>query len=126
MASGSAIGGLHRLAGLVATKPRAGRGEAGFTLLEIIVVLVLFGLISAVLIGGSGALLRAIGREDVENTALGAIAAARHEAVLGGQTLELRLDEKARVLDWGAGRAVLAGEEKVRLLPPVRDRKSVV
>lgn len=131
MSRRSAIGGLHHFAGLDALPPvdtsglaapkfSRRRNAGGFTLLEIVVVLALFGLITALLIGGSGALLRAIGREDVESTALNAIASARHEAVLSGRTLELRLDEKTRVLDWGAGRATLAGEDVVRLLPPVK------
>lgn len=108
------------MGGLAAPGFRRRRPAGGFTLLEILVVLALFGLVSALLIGGSGALLRAIGREDAENTALNAVASARHEAVLAGRTLELRLDEKTRGLDWGAGRATLAGEDTVRLLPPVR------
>lgn len=131
MARRSSSGGLHSFArpaalrpsgsgGLAAPKFGRRRNVGGFTLLEIVVVLALFGLITALLIGGSGALLRAIGREDVESTALNAIASARHEAVLAGRTLELRLDEKTRVLDWGAGRATLAGEDVVRLLPPVK------
>jgi prepilin-type N-terminal cleavage/methylation domain-containing protein len=130
MARRSAIEGLHHFAGLdaspactgglAAPKFRRKRNVGGFTLLEIVVVLALFALITALLIGGSGSLLRAIGREEVENTALNAIASARHEAVLSGRTLDLRLDEKTRVLDWGAGRATLAGEEAVRLLPPVK------
>lgn len=117
MALRSSSGGLHRFARLATP---GSSGTAGFTLLEIVVVLALFGLITALLIGGSGALLRAIGREEVENTALNAIASARHEAVLSGRTLELRLDDKTRILDWGAGRATLAGEDVVRLLPPVK------
>jgi prepilin-type N-terminal cleavage/methylation domain-containing protein len=106
--------------GRVASKFRGEGSPGGFTLLEILVVLALFGLISALMIGGSGALLRATAREDVGNTALDAIAAARHEAVLSGLTVELRVDEKARALDWGGGRASLTGEDRVKLLPPVR------
>ena len=127
----SAIGGLHRSTALVAPQSRLGReagglatskpsGEDGFTLLEIVVVLALIALVSALLIGGSGALLRAVGREDVENTALSAMASARHGAVLAGRTLELRVDDKTRVLDWGVGRVTLAGEDTVRLLPPLK------
>lgn len=116
MARRSASGGLQHSARRHTSRAPTG----GFTLLEIVVVLALFGLITALLIGGSGALLRAIGREEVESTALNAIASARHEAVLSGRTLELRLDEKTRGLDWGAGRATLAGEDVVRLLPPVK------
>ena len=138
----SAIGGLHRSTALVAPQSRLGReagglatskpsdidglaaskpsGEDGFTLLEIVVVLALIALVSALLIGGSGALLRSVGREDVENTALSAMAGARHGAVLAGRTLELRVDDKTRVLDWGVGRVTLAGEDTVRLLPPLK------
>ena len=142
MFSRSAIGGLHRSTALVAPQSRLGReagglatskpsdidglaaskpsGEDGFTLLEIVVVLALIALVSALLIGGSGALLRSVGREDVENTALSAMASARHGAVLAGRTLELRVDDKTRVLDWGVGRVTLAGEDTVRLLPPLK------
>ena len=92
--------------------------SAAFTLLEILVVLALIGLMSAVLIGGSGELLKAATRSDAESTALAAIAAARNAAVLGGRTLELRRADPDRVLDWGAGRAELPGDDDVRLLPP--------
>lgn len=96
------------------------RGAGGFSLLEILVVLAIAGLISALLIGGSTALLRTVTEKDALNTALGAIASARHSAVLTGRTLDFRCDEKARVLDWGEGRVALTGEDIVRLLPPVR------
>lgn len=114
---GLAVSKPSDIDGLAASKPS---GEDGFTLLEIVVVLALIALVSALLIGGSGALLRAVGREDVENTALSAMASARHGAVLAGRTLELRVDDKTRVLDWGVGRVTLAGEDTVRLLPPLK------
>lgn len=92
--------------------------SAGFSLLEILVVLALFGLISALLIGGSGSLLRLASRDDAENTAITAIANVRNAAVVASGTLELRVDEKARALEWGTGRAAITGEGDVRLLPP--------
>lgn len=93
--------------------------ERGFSVLEILVVLALFGLISALLIGGSGSLLRMAGRDDVENVAITAIANVRNDAVVGSRTLDLQVDEKARSLEWGNGRAAIPGEGEVRLLPPV-------
>ncbi len=96
------------------------RRSAAFTLLEILVVLALFGLVSAVLIGGSGELLKSATRNDAESTALSAIAAARNSAVLTGRTLEMRRDDQARLLDWGEGHTELAGDEEVRLLPPAK------
>ena len=118
----SAIGGLHRSKELGAPRlvGRRTRSGGGFSLLEILAVLALIGLISALLIGGSSALLRTATADDVQNTALSAIAGARHSAVLTGRTLEFRSDDRTRVLDWGEGRAALAGEGGVRLLPPAK------
>ena len=96
------------------------RRSAGFTLLEILAVLALIGLISALLLGSSEALLKAVAKEDIENTALSAIANARQSAVLTGRPLELQSDEQNRRLDWEEGGAALSGEGSVRLLPAVR------
>jgi prepilin-type N-terminal cleavage/methylation domain-containing protein len=94
--------------------------RGGFTLLEILVVLGIFGLISALVIGTSESMLKAATKEDAENAALDAIASARTQAVLSGQVVELRVDEKARALDWGTGRTAIAGEDMVGLLPMER------
>jgi prepilin-type N-terminal cleavage/methylation domain-containing protein len=111
-----------RSAGLVTPKLARRRmaGEGAFTLLEILVVLALMGLISGLLLSGSDTFLRAVAKDDVENTALNAIASARQSAVLAGRQLELHYDETARQLDWEEGRAVLTGEGDLRLLPAVR------
>ncbi len=101
--------------------PHVPAGNArGFSLIEIVVVLALLGLISALLIGSGGTLLQASSRENAENTALTAIAAARHQAVLAGQIVELKIDERARALDWTVGQAPLPEGEELHLLPPVR------
>jgi len=92
----------------------------GFTLLEVLVVIALIGLISALLIGSSDALLKSIGKDDIETTALTAIANARHSAVLAGHTEELHNDAQARTLSWDDGSATLTGEGTVRLLPAVK------
>lgn len=122
----SSSGGLLRSSGLVAPRSRRGRAAGGFSLLEILVVLALFGLVSALLIGGSSALLRTVTTDDIQNTTLSAIAGARHSAVLQGRTLDFSYDEKARMLAWGEERAALTGAGEVRLLPPLRVSANLV
>ncbi len=95
------------------------RRSAAFTLLEVLAVLALMGLVSALLIGSGQELLQAMTRDDPEQVALRAIASARHSAVLKGRTLELSYDEVSRMLNWEEGCVVLAGAEGVRLLPAV-------
>jgi len=97
---------------------RDGSAAAGFSLLEILLVLMLFGLIGALLVGG-GSRLQATLDKDTETAALNAIAATRHAAVLAGRTLELTLDGETRRLDWGVAGAELPGEDEIHLLPPV-------
>ena len=103
--------------------PRGGsRGRrrlAAFSLVEIITVLALFGLIAGLVMSGTSAMLRGTSADDVESVTLSAIASARRNAVLTGHLLELNYDEKARLLQWGGDQATLAGEDEVRLLPPV-------
>jgi prepilin-type N-terminal cleavage/methylation domain-containing protein len=101
-------------------------GAAAFTLLEVLVVLALIGLISALLIGSSGALLKSIGRDDIETTALTAIAATRHSAVLAGHQQDLHYDDQTRTLSWDAGAAALTGDGTVRLLPAVKTSAMLV
>jgi general secretion pathway protein H len=108
-------GGRHRAAGRIEDGSRG-----GFTLVEILAVLALIGLVSALLLGGGDALLRSMARDDIETVTLEAIANARHSAVLAGRELALRYDDKTRQLDWEDGRVVLAGAGDIRLLPPER------
>ena len=117
MARRSSIRGLRRSTGpAVPRHPVA----AAFTLMEILAVLAIIGLISALLVGTGGEYLRTMAKDDVETVTLNAIASARHSAVLTGRELELRYDEKTRQLDWAEGRAVLVGAGDLRLLPPAR------
>lgn len=103
-----------------ARRANGGRARsAGFSLVEIVTVLAIAGLIVGILMTGSTAMMRAISADDVEQAALAGIAAARHEAVLKGQTLALTYDEKTRILSWETGQATLTGEDGIQLLPPV-------
>ena len=88
--------------------------------MEILVVLALMGLISAILMSGSGNFLRTMAKDDIETVTLNAIASARHSAVLTGRQLELHYDEKTRQFDWAQGQATLASDGEVRLLPVER------
>ncbi|MBI2516080.1 MAG: prepilin-type N-terminal cleavage/methylation domain-containing protein [Opitutae bacterium] len=95
-------------------RPPAGR--RAFTLLEMLMVLAIGGLIATVLFIGSESLLRAAQRDDLENSALTALAAARREAVTTNQTLRLRGAADGRRLEWGGHGADLKGEGAARLL----------
>jgi prepilin-type N-terminal cleavage/methylation domain-containing protein len=106
MAKGSSHRGLRRM--------------AAFTLLELIMVLALFGLVATLIVGTGAAMLRESDEASVEQKTLTGIASARHQAVLTGEVLELRFNDKTRVLDWSKGSETLAGEDEVRFLPPAR------
>lgn len=88
----------------------------GFTLLEMLMVLAIGGLIATVLFIGSESLLRAAQRDDLENSALTALAAARRAAVTANQTLLLHTAADGRRLEWGPAGAELKGEGTARLL----------
>jgi len=92
----------------------------GFSLLEILAVIAILALVTALLLTGGDTLLKNTARDDAENLALSAIASARHSAVLTGRELDLSYIETTRQLDWGEGQAALTGDETVRLLPPLR------
>lgn len=100
--------------------PRRRGRSRGFSVLELVAVLALLGMISALLIGGSGALLRLGAAGDGQEAALTAIGSARHSAVLQGRTIELLVNQETRVIEWGEGRTALEGPDEVRLLPPAR------
>ncbi|WP_438480164.1 pilus assembly FimT family protein [Oleiharenicola lentus] len=106
MFAGSSNRGLHR--------------SSAFTVLELVMVLALFGLVAGLVVGTGATMFRQSENESVEQKTLSAIATARRESVASGEILELRYDEKSRVLDWGKGNSTLSGEDILRLLPPAR------
>ncbi len=96
-------------------KVRGGAGR-GFTLLEILVVIALLGLLSTVLIGGTGRLLAAKDRSP-EDRALAAIAAARQRAVQSGRIEALRAEQLGGSEQSGA---------QVRFLPVGMESASLI
>ncbi len=96
------------------------RRPPAFSLLEIVVVLAIFGLVAGLLIGGAASLLRNSDEDSTEYKALSAVGRARHQAVLSGRTLDLTYDRESRRLDWEAGSDTLIGRDELQLLPPER------
>lgn len=99
--------------------PRGFREGAGFTLVEILLVIALFALLSTVLITGVNALFPGDVEEDAETVILAAMQDARREAVLTGRVVTLQIDEKEHHVVWSGGTPVTFPEqEKLRLVQP--------
>ena len=80
---------------------RDGRRSRGFTLLEILLVLMLLGLLGAVMVGGAVSLLKSVESQDPEAAVLTLLQKVRGEAVEKGQVIELTpLPEDAGFI-WG-------------------------
>lgn len=99
-----------------AAPPASPASMRGFTLLEMLMVIAIGGLIATVLFIGSESLLRAAQRDDLETSALAALASARREAVTTNQTIRLHGVADGRRLEWGTTGADLKGEGAARLL----------
>jgi len=106
----------------VSARARAA-GRAGFTLVEVLLVLALMALISGVLILGAANLMEG-GKDDPEAALLALLQKVRREAVERDQVIELRIEDDGSTLTWGEKpdqTATLPVSEKVRarLLAPV-------
>jgi prepilin-type N-terminal cleavage/methylation domain-containing protein len=91
--------------GAVRFRPKNGfnpaAGRAGFTLIEILLVIALLALIAFLFIGGTGDLFRAQ-EKTADDIFWQAVQAARLRAVQDDMTVDLRYDEKLRQLQWSA------------------------
>ncbi|MDP2138004.1 MAG: prepilin-type N-terminal cleavage/methylation domain-containing protein [Candidatus Didemnitutus sp.] len=83
-------------------RPGAARGRAGFTLVEVLLVMALLALFAAVFIPGVTSILREIDSRGPEQLLAESILAARSEALESDRMVELRYDDQTRQLVWGA------------------------
>lgn len=93
----------------------------GFTLIEILLVLALLALFSALFIPGVNSILRQINERGPEQALAETILAARGAALESGRTVTLTYDEKRRALhadDASVADLVLEPDHKLALLPP--------
>lgn len=74
--------------------------RAGFTLVEVLLVLALMALLSGVLIVGGASLLDG-GKDDPEAALLAVLQKVRREAVERDETIELRIEDDGATLAWG-------------------------
>lgn len=88
----------------LARAPRSGsaRRRAGFTLVEVLLVMALLALFAAVFIPGVTSILREIDSRGPEQLLAESILAARNEALESDRMVELRYDDQTRQLVWGA------------------------
>lgn len=86
---------------------------AGFTLVEILLVLAVIALLGTLLLPGVDSLLRSISGEDPDRIAWDAITAAREQALTTNRTVWLRCDPKRSRLAWSDGT-----DGRSRDLPP--------
>lgn len=110
--------------------PGAGGRRRGFTLLEILLVLLLIGLMGSVLIGGAMSMLDANKQTDPETALLSLMQKLRGEAVESGAIIELVQlpDDKGFV--WGADGVetlpLREGGARVRLIRAEFGRASLI
>lgn len=100
---------------------RRGKSRAGFTLLEILLVIMLFALLGGIMVGGAVSLFKSVEEHDPEAIVLSMLQKVRGEAVETGRVIELTpLPDDAGFM-WGEdGVETLPKREgmNVRLLRP--------
>jgi prepilin-type N-terminal cleavage/methylation domain-containing protein len=85
--------------------------RAGFSLVEILVVLAIIALVGTLLVPGVNAVLRSLSDEAPDRLVWGAVTAARARALETSRTVWMRFDAKSRKLSWDDG--VAAGEREL-------------
>ena len=91
--------------------------EAGFTLIEMIVVLTILGLMTALIIANGTRVSPAVHARAAAEAISGALRSARSEAVMSNRSVSFRLDVVSRSYQWGqAPRQVLPNDLRLSLL----------
>jgi general secretion pathway protein H len=90
------------------------RRDAGFTLVEVLLVLALVALIGMVLLPAAGGLMPKSGGGWEDNLAE-SLQAVRREAVVRGRELTLRYDAESRCLVWAGGTSKPLGPADAKL-----------
>lgn len=84
--------------------PRTPGGRhAGFTLIEILLVLAVVALVSALVLPGLGGIFRTLDNQQPEQVLWDAVTAARERALSANRTVWLRFDKEQRALTWTDG-----------------------
>jgi prepilin-type N-terminal cleavage/methylation domain-containing protein len=86
-----------------ALPPRRAAGPAGFTLIEIILVLAVIALLGALLLPGVNSVLRTVNNAEPDQIFWGAVTAAREQALTTNRTVLLRFDSGKKLLSWSDG-----------------------
>jgi prepilin-type N-terminal cleavage/methylation domain-containing protein len=80
-----------------------GRRPAGFTLVEILLVLAVIALVSALVLPGLGGIFRALDNAAPDQILWDAVTAARGQALSSNREVWLRFDREKRMLAWTDG-----------------------
>lgn len=106
------------------------RARRGFTLLEILLVLMLLALLGSVMIGGAASLLNSTDDQDAESALLTLFQTVRKEAVESGTVIELQQLPEDQGFIWGTEGVetlpVVEGGAKVKLIRPEFSRASLI
>jgi prepilin-type N-terminal cleavage/methylation domain-containing protein len=110
--------------------PGAGGRRRGFTLLEILLVLILLALLGSVMIGGAASLLNSVKEQDPEAALLVLLQKVRKEAVETGRMIELEQLPEDKGFIWGSAGVetlpLVQGGPRARLLKPEFGRASLI